>query len=258
MFLKLSNLNSKNQKHSGETILEVLVAVFILSSVMIATFAVLGQAIKTNVDVRNRIIALNIAREGIEGVRNIRDTNWLKYSGDRRRKWLCLDSASTPDMCYPSNPNQQIFEVATPDYRLEFFDNGSLRRYFLESITTGALDLSATVNNAPYKLYQIPEGEDGEKHYTHDPNNGGTNYEVTPFYRHIDLQVMNPFSEETILPSFCNEIESTCNATSSAAECSCIRAKLKVTANVQWREGSDIKTVALETYLFDFFERDKY
>ena len=80
------------RKNSGETILEVLIAVTILSSVLIATYSNLNQAVSTNVNVRNRVIAMNIAQEGLEAVRNIRDTNWLKYSGDRRSSWLCLDT----------------------------------------------------------------------------------------------------------------------------------------------------------------------
>jgi len=40
-----------------------------------------------NAELRARIVAINIAREGMEGLRNMRDTNWMKFSGDRRGRW---------------------------------------------------------------------------------------------------------------------------------------------------------------------------
>lgn len=82
----------KHFRSRGETIIEILVAMTVLTLIITSTYSVLLRATKTNTNIKNRIIALNIAREGLEGVRNIRDTNWLRYSGDRRNKWLCRDA----------------------------------------------------------------------------------------------------------------------------------------------------------------------
>lgn len=38
-------------------------------------------------DTENNIKAINIAREGIEGMINIRDTNWLRFSSDKANCW---------------------------------------------------------------------------------------------------------------------------------------------------------------------------
>jgi len=42
-------------------------------------------------DTENNIKAINIAREGIEGITNLRDTNWLRFSSDRINCWRVID-----------------------------------------------------------------------------------------------------------------------------------------------------------------------
>lgn len=42
-------------------------------------------------ETENNIKAINIAREGMEAVMNIRDTNWLRFSSDRKHCWLSKD-----------------------------------------------------------------------------------------------------------------------------------------------------------------------
>ena len=83
------------KKPAGETLLETIVAITVLSMILVSVFSLLTQALSANQDIKNRVIALSHAREGIEGVRNIRDTNWLRFSGDRRNKWLCKDDTCT-------------------------------------------------------------------------------------------------------------------------------------------------------------------
>ncbi len=68
----------KNRDQSGQTLIETLVGIFILvigifSAVSLAVFAYTGSkgAVK-------KIIAIGLAREGVEAVKNMRDTNWLR------------------------------------------------------------------------------------------------------------------------------------------------------------------------------------
>jgi type II secretory pathway pseudopilin PulG len=110
----------KNFRKKGETIIEVLIAVVVSTLVLASTFLMLNRAISTNVNVRNRVVALNIAREGIESVRNIRDTNWLKYSGDRRTKWLCWDTVSDKNVCASGGTNSSL---STGNYTIDY-DSG--------------------------------------------------------------------------------------------------------------------------------------
>ena len=45
-------------------------------------------------DTENNIKAINIAREGIEAMSNIRDTNWLRFSSDKINCWKVKDYAA--------------------------------------------------------------------------------------------------------------------------------------------------------------------
>jgi len=67
----------KNKK--GFTLVEVLVALFILFTVISATTALVNSALGTIQNSKAKFVASGLAQEGMEIVRNIRDSNWLKY-----------------------------------------------------------------------------------------------------------------------------------------------------------------------------------
>ncbi len=52
-----------------------------------ALLQTIGSGINYTRDTENKIKAINIAREGIEGMTNIRDTNWLRFSSDKANCW---------------------------------------------------------------------------------------------------------------------------------------------------------------------------
>jgi type II secretory pathway pseudopilin PulG len=67
--------SSRNQQ--GQTLLELLIALFILVLVLTATIALIVNSINAGRESRNRLVAASLAREGVEIVRNIRDSNWI-------------------------------------------------------------------------------------------------------------------------------------------------------------------------------------
>lgn len=223
-------------KQRGDTILEVVVATAILSTVLVATFAILQRAVDTNLNIRNRVVALNIAREGIEAVRNIRDTNWLKYSGDRRGKWLCEDTPIEPDACEGVTIATDFLEDDTY-YTVDF--STTAYRYYLDRTTMQEdIDFLATqANREEFRLYLTPTAP---QRYTHT---AGANAD-TLFYRQIYLDIENPYDGTP--PTFCDN------------EASCINSRLKVISRVYWQEEGRQRSATLETHLFDFFERDDY
>lgn len=239
-------------KHTGETIIEILVAILILSTILISAFTMLNRSIDANVNIKNRIIALNIAREGIESVRNLRDTNWLKYSGDRRGKWLCWDkNDGDPDHlnnCFSTGENISFEDDAffTIDFSIE-----NQRYYLVKEGPTAKLDLTQTqANQELLKLYQIPEGEVFAGRYTHETSDGGSvDYNATPFFRQIHIDIQNPFEEKAALPSFCDD---------DIDEPDCTKHRARITAFVQWREEGTVQSMTLESYIYDFYERDAY
>lgn len=70
-------------KKSGFALVEVLVAVSLLSATIITISALTISMMRANSLNQNHLIATELAREGIEITRNIRDTNWRNY-----RNWL--------------------------------------------------------------------------------------------------------------------------------------------------------------------------
>lgn len=68
-------MKNKLQKKAF-SIIEVLIGIFIFSMWLMSVYMLLQSSININLDNKNRIIASNLAREGIELVRNIRDSNY--------------------------------------------------------------------------------------------------------------------------------------------------------------------------------------
>lgn len=79
----------KNQQ--GNSIIEIMVVIIILTTGIIGTYGILNGGQKLSTTSENRIKAINIAREGMEAVENIRDTNWIKFSSDYDNCWKVKD-----------------------------------------------------------------------------------------------------------------------------------------------------------------------
>lgn len=73
------------------TMVELMAALGILSLGITALLQTLDGGIRYANDTENNIKAINIAREWIESVINIRDTNWLRFSSDRVNCWIVKD-----------------------------------------------------------------------------------------------------------------------------------------------------------------------
>ena len=231
----------------GESLLEVVVAVTFLTVVFASIFSVLIRASATNTNVVNRVVAINIAREGMEAVRNIRDTNWLKYSGDRRGKWLCLDTIDetllpsplthldnikTLSACSSGIVSASMNFIKTEDgvYRVAFSSAG---RYLLEP-TGETLTENKILPEEEFRLHQDINGR-----FSHD-NTG----EILPFYRQIKLVP----ETRALATDPCDPDTESCPQD----------VRLRVLVRVQWIEGNSVRSIDLETYLYDFLGRDSY
>jgi type II secretory pathway pseudopilin PulG len=71
------------------SIIEAVVGIFMISIMGLTFFAVLSGAFKSQFYSRDKIIATNLAQEGIELVRNLRDNNW-------KRKRAAFDTTVLP------------------------------------------------------------------------------------------------------------------------------------------------------------------
>ena len=64
--------------NKGFTILEAIAAIFVMTVGVLGAYAVVQQIIVYNSISSSRLTAAYLAQEGIEIVRNIRDTNWVE------------------------------------------------------------------------------------------------------------------------------------------------------------------------------------
>jgi len=82
----LKCLNVKIMKR-GFTLLEVMVAIFVIMVGITGTLGIIQQGISYIQLCSSRLVANYLAQEGIEIVRNIRDTNWLERRTNSGITW---------------------------------------------------------------------------------------------------------------------------------------------------------------------------
>lgn len=89
----------KNNSKKAITIIEVMVSLLIIMVGLIWIYDIYGRSQKLAIATENRVKATSMAREVIEAMQNIRDTNFLIYSADPQNCWntqgyspLCLNA----------------------------------------------------------------------------------------------------------------------------------------------------------------------
>lgn len=66
-----------SNKKTGFTLVETMVALLLVTVAMGPVFILVTSAVNIASRIEHNLIATNLAQEGIETIRNIRDTNWL-------------------------------------------------------------------------------------------------------------------------------------------------------------------------------------
>ncbi len=74
-------INDSKNKNKGFTLIEVIVAIFVITVGVLAAYNIIQQIMIYNHQAEDRLTAAYLAKEGIEIVRNIRDKNWLQGDG---------------------------------------------------------------------------------------------------------------------------------------------------------------------------------
>ena len=82
----MKNLLPQIQKYirssRGMSIIEVVVVLVILTVGILGAYQIVNSGVRLTNTTESRIKAIAFAREALEGIENIRDTNWLKFSSD--------------------------------------------------------------------------------------------------------------------------------------------------------------------------------
>lgn len=76
MILKNKKNKQLKKNQAGFMMIEAAFSIFIVGTILITFMAVMASVYRTEFAKRDLIIASNLAQEGIEIVRNIRDNNW--------------------------------------------------------------------------------------------------------------------------------------------------------------------------------------
>lgn len=87
--MSLSLVNHLGKKWSS--FIEIMAMMAILSVSIAAMFSTVISGIYFAKDSENRIKAINLAREWLEWVTNLRNTNWLRFSSDQVNCWKIQD-----------------------------------------------------------------------------------------------------------------------------------------------------------------------
>lgn len=114
-FLKLKFNNFEQGR--GFTLIETLVAVSIFTVSILALMAVLSDSVATNAYAKKKIVATYLGQEGLELVRNLRDTSVL-YQSTLTRGWDDFKQSISPcdstlvDACYIDDTNIDFLNTA--------------------------------------------------------------------------------------------------------------------------------------------------
>lgn len=92
------------RKLNGFLIAEVLIASFVLTTGLIATTALITSSLKYSLENRDMIIAIELAQEGVELVRNVRDNGFVSGNDvfsnfpDLDNRHCSIDFNDSPDV----------------------------------------------------------------------------------------------------------------------------------------------------------------
>ena len=91
----------RHNRHAGQGLLEAVIAIGIILTATTASLTLIVSSVEANNGVRERFVAINLAREAIEVVRMTRDSNWLA-----NREW-------TSDWAQPGGTINEIAESSS-------------------------------------------------------------------------------------------------------------------------------------------------
>lgn len=143
----------KVQNQSGQTLIETLVACFVLVMGISAALGLANYSLRATTGIKQQIIAMGLAREGLEVVKNMRDTNWLKvpYSTDCYN----FSTGDSTGICYRDWLKAQGgFDIQPGNYSLVFQSKTDVPWTLVNTDTDFGLDISSD----PGVIYQAKSG----------------------------------------------------------------------------------------------------
>lgn len=118
------------------SIIEAVVILWIVVTWIVWMFKVYDNSQKLSSSTSNKIQAIQISREWIEAVKNIRDTNWILFSSDNKNCWNVKDYNNS---CVWDN--NTTYDIWSWSYKI--FQNSD-NRWYLSKKTTSETSFTKT------------------------------------------------------------------------------------------------------------------
>jgi prepilin-type N-terminal cleavage/methylation domain-containing protein len=170
----------KFSSKKGFTLPEVIIALAVMVLVIFGSTNLVVSIIRSNTENIHTIIAYGLAQEGLEAVRNIRDSNWLlgaNYNATLKEKKIW--GAAFPEFLSDDLVYTVEYEKLEPSNET-INDPDSLAR-----IVPWDLQILSDTTKARLYKHEIERGQQRKEiHYTHDPDGG----EPTPFTRYLFIE----------------------------------------------------------------------
>jgi prepilin-type N-terminal cleavage/methylation domain-containing protein len=87
-------------RNQGFTLVETMVAIALLAVALVGPYVAVQNAVQGSYVARDQLVASQLAQEGVEYIRSIRDNNY--HNG---RNWLFGFADAQRDACYGGNPS---------------------------------------------------------------------------------------------------------------------------------------------------------
>ncbi len=248
---------------------ETIIALSVLAMGITISSTVMMNSMRNMTNAKHRVVAVNIAREGIEAVRNIRDTNWLFYSDKRRQCWNHDPSALTScDGLSPIKPGTYIvYKHTDQSWRLELADENpsldtpdpvgdldSIIDNDLDRVDLSLVDIDTSVNSDG-----LGGTDDDLDIYNHmDATNPlGELVKSTLYTRYIVIEYLENNPDPSTAPSNDTEPLESIN-TEDEWDDSTIGTlnRMRVTSVVGWDRRGTSYTAELKTIITDHLGRE--
>lgn len=210
--------NKVFRQKRGETILEVIIALFVIVLGSGAATVLIVSAIQANTFSKDNLVALNLAVESVEAMRNIRDSNWLKYSYDKDACWNLKPGVVLAGILCDTNVDNLIPQGP----RSINLSPGSGYWWDLSNTIVNPLNLSDTSAGylASNESYRLGYNADG----VFVPNSVAP--EPSKFYRMVNIDYGGSPPQSAT--------------------------NMRITTLVQWKTGNTVHQVELQSYLTNY------
>lgn len=197
-------------KKPGTTLIEVIVALFVVTTTIVGSVSIISVAFRSSMQVWDNLTAQNAAREGVESVRKIINTNLIRYA--QKECW----NFDSDNQSIPCENSKRL----SGSYRLEYSITSD--QFTPKLAPTGAnLDLSQQLDtNKEYLLSNYIQNNNSFYTYISSPPED----KKTKFYRMIKI------SYEAIGKS-------------------ALENKMIITSTVQWMQGNNKKEFIMTNYI---------